>query len=206
MAVTIVKDFVSEADCKRYSKFLDEHSSAGRFDEILNALGYESSAQASKVDRNTGVLFKNQSPINKELGALFDRTKEAAEKVFGFELDLCNSNYAVLLPGGSIPLHSDTTKLDGSPLQEDGSPEEIERSGILYLNTKDLDFEGGSLFFPEFDLDYSPKSGELVLFESDLKHRHDVRKVLSGRRETIVFFWGRKGNISERNFMDVDYN
>jgi predicted 2-oxoglutarate/Fe(II)-dependent dioxygenase YbiX len=206
MPVIVTKNFISEADCKRYAAFLDEHTSVGRFDEILTALGYESSMQASTVSKETGVLFGNESPVNKELGAVFDEAKSTARQNFNMELDLCNANYAVMLPGGSIPLHSDTTKLDGSPLQKDGSPEEIERSGILYLNTQGVDFEGGTLFFPELEIEYTPEAGDLVIFESDLKHRHDVAEVLSGRRETIVFFWGRKGNISDRNFMDVDYN
>lgn len=205
MAVKIIENYVSREDCDRYSKFFDSHSYESPKAFMRNALGYPTSKEASSVDGTTGVLFDNQEPVNFELGSLYSRIKNTAEEFFGVKIDLCQSNYQLLLPGADNPLHADATKLDGSPIQPDGTPEELEWSGLLYLNTHGEDFEGGVISFPEFELDYYPKAGDLVLFKGDVEHRHGVSTVISGERRNIVFFWANEGNVSEDNFFDVKY-
>lgn len=205
MAVKIIENYISREDCDRYSEFFDAHSYESSREFFRNALGYPSSLIASKTSAKTGVIHDNNEPVNFELGALYDDVKKKAEEFFGVKIDLCQSNYQLLLPGASNPLHADSTKLDGSPIQEDGTPEELEWSGLLYLNTHGEDFEGGMISWPEFDIDYLPKAGDLVLFKGDVEHRHGVSEVTSGERRNIVFFWANKGNVSDENFFDVNY-
>lgn len=205
MAVKIIENYISDEDCRSYIEFLDRHSYQSHRHGIINALGYPSSLAASRVSGNTGVIEGNSDTSNFSLGALYERIKVTAEEVFGQQLDLCQSNYQHLTAGASNPLHADATKLDGSPIQEDGSPEELEWSGLLYLNDYGKDFEGGIISFPEFNLDYFPQAGDLVLFKGDVQHRHGVSEVLSGNRKNIVFFWARKGNVSDTNFFGVNY-
>lgn len=206
MAVKIIENYISDEDCRSYIEFLDRHSYQSHRPGIVNALGYESSLAASKVDGKTGVIPGKSDPANLELGELFTRVKLSAQEYFDRELDLCQSNYQHLTTGGSNPLHADATKLDGSPIQEDGSPEELEWSGLLYLNNYETDFTGGELYFPGFDFTYLPKAGDLVLFKGDVEHRHEVYEVSSGNRKNIVFFWAKKGNVSDINFFGVSYN
>jgi predicted 2-oxoglutarate/Fe(II)-dependent dioxygenase YbiX len=206
MILDIVENFISLEECKSYIEFLDPKCYLNERAGIYNALGYPSSLQASKISEETGALVGDASPVNKQLGGLFTEIKKEAEQLFGCELDLCNASYQSLPKGSSNSMHSDTTMLDGSPIAKDGTPEEVEWSGLLYLNTEGLDFKGGTLFFEEFDLEYFPKAGDLVLFKGDLEHRHEVREVLGGDRKNIVFFWAKKGNVSEDNRFDVDYN
>lgn len=205
MAVKIIENYVSREDCDRYSEFFDAHSYESSREFFRNALGYPTSKQASLTNAETGVIHGNKEPINLELGALYDRIKADAEEFFGVEIDLCQSNYQLLLPGASNPMHADSTKLDGTPIQPDGTPEELEWSGLLYLNDHGADFEGGTIEWPEFDILYYPKAGDLVLFRGDVEHRHGVSEVLSGERRNIVFFWANKGNVSDENFFDVNY-
>jgi hypothetical protein len=196
MPVLIVKDYISKADADRYSEFFDKHSRSTQRPEIINALGYSDSLEASTVDGTTGVILGNNEEINFELGELFTRIKKRAEKFFHVELDLCQSNYQLMLPGGSNPMHADSINLDGSPIQPDGTPEEIEWSGLLYLNTYGEDFTGGEITFPEFALTIKPRFGDLVLFKGDIPHRHGVSVIESGERRNVVFFWAKKGNVS----------
>lgn len=205
MAVTIIENYVSKEECDSYMRFLDAHSYQSHRPGIINALGYPSSLAASKIDGTTGVIEGNQDSVNLELGSLFDKIKLSAQEVFNCELDLCQANYQHLVAGASNPLHADSTKLDGSPIQEDGSPEELEWSGLLYLNDYGVDFEGGEINFPQFDLNYYPKGGDLVLFRGDVEHRHQVFEVISGDRKNIVFFWANRGNVSDTNFFGVEY-
>jgi|688.fasta_scaffold00128_49 hypothetical protein len=205
MPITIVEQFISEEDCKRYLSFLEPKATLSERTQIMNALGYPSSLVASKIGKDTGVIPGEQNEINFEIGELFEKIKAKAEDVFGEELDLCNANYQMLPKGSSNPMHSDTTKDDGSPLAKDGSPEEVEWSGLLYLNTNGKDFEGGTLYFEKQDLEYFPKAGDLVIFRGDMEHRHEVRTVLEGERKNLVFFWAKRGNVSDGNRFDVDY-
>jgi predicted 2-oxoglutarate/Fe(II)-dependent dioxygenase YbiX len=205
MTVNIIKSYISKEDCQLYIDFLEPKATLTERTGIFNAIGYPTSLVASQVNGETGALYGDSDPTNKKLGALFIDIRTAAEEFFGSEIDLCNANYQVLPPGTSNPMHSDTTKLDGSPISKDGTVEEVEWSGLLYLNTCGEDFEGGTLYFPEFDLDYVPQAGDLVVFRGDLEHRHEVKKVLSGHRKNLVFFWGKRGNVSEENRFDVDY-
>jgi hypothetical protein len=196
MSVSITKNYISEAAAERFCKFLDSHSRITQRPEIINALGYSDSLEASTVGESTGVILDNNEEINYELGRLFEDIKEKAQRFSNVELDLCQSNYQLMLPGGSNPMHADSVNLDGSPIQPDGTPEEIEWSGLLYLNNYGKDFTGGEIVFPEFDLTIKPEVGDLVLFKGDVPHRHGVNVVESGERKNIVFFWAKKGNVS----------
>jgi predicted 2-oxoglutarate/Fe(II)-dependent dioxygenase YbiX len=107
--------------------------------------------------------------------------------------------------GAFNPLHSDTTNLDGTPLQPDGTPEELEWSGLLYLNNNGEDFEGGTIYFPKQDVEILPKAGDLVLFPGDVHHVHEVPEVTKGKRKNLVFFYGREGVVgSDKNFFDLE--
>jgi hypothetical protein len=205
MSVKVIENYVTPEGCASYIEFLDPLSYENGRVGILNALGYASSLEASKIDAESGVVFGNSDPINKALGDLFIKIRSTAETIFSEDMDLCNANYQVLPKGSFNSMHSDTTLLDGSPIAEDGTPEEVEWSGLLYLNSEGSDFKGGTLYFPEFDLEYFPKVGDLVIFKGDLEHRHEVREVLDGDRKNLVFFWAKRGNISDRNRFDVDY-
>lgn len=196
MSVSITKNYISEAAAERFCKFLDSHSRTTQRPEIINALGYSDSLEASTVDETTGVILGNKEDTNFELGRLFREIKEKAQGIFHLELDLCQSNYQLMLPGGSNPMHADSVNLDGSPIQPDGTPEEIEWSGLLYLNSYGKDFTGGEIVFPEFGLNLKPELGDLVLFKGDITHRHGVNTVESGERKNIVFFWAKRGNVS----------
>jgi predicted 2-oxoglutarate/Fe(II)-dependent dioxygenase YbiX len=197
MAVLIKENYVAVEDCLRYRAFLDQYVKETPREGIAGALGYPTSLAASTVSGETGVVFGINEPVNFELGSLYEKIKKDAEDYFSQELDLCQSNYQLMTKGGKNPLHADSINLDGTPIQPDGKPEEIEFSGLLYLSNHEEEFEGGILTFPNFDLTYPPKMGDLVLFKGDVEHQHDVSLVTSGERRNIVFFWARRGNVSD---------
>lgn len=197
MAVLIKENYVAAEDCLRYRTFLDQYVKETPRRGIAGALGYPTSLAASTVGKQTGVVFGIDESVNFELGALYEQIKKDAEEYFGQELDLCQSNYQLMTEGGVNPLHADSINLDGTPIQPDGKPEEIEYSGLFYLSNYEEEFQGGILTFPRFDLTYLPKMGDLVLFKGDIEHQHDVSMVTGGERRNIVFFWARRGNVSD---------
>jgi hypothetical protein len=122
------------------------------------------------------------------------------EEYYGFDMSLVNASYTEFYTGPGIGIHSDSTKLDGSPYRDDGVPEELEMSAILYLNTGGVDFTGGEIEFPNQNLKYSPVKGSLIHFRGDLDHKHLIHDIDSGVRIALILFLGRAGNVSEDMF------
>jgi len=58
---------------------------------------------------------------------------------------------------------------------------------VFYLND---DYEGGELYFPNFDIEVKPQSNMVIFFPGDTLHLHGVRNVTNGIRHTIASFWG----------------
>jgi len=62
----------------------------------------------------------------------------------------------------------------------------ITYSSIVYLND---DYAGGELYFPEYDLLFKPKAGDLVSFPSNAKYIHGVTPVKGVERYTLPILW-----------------
>jgi Rps23 Pro-64 3,4-dihydroxylase Tpa1-like proline 4-hydroxylase len=56
-------------------------------------------------------------------------------------------------------------------------------SAIVYFNE---DYEGGEIEFPNFDVFYKPKSGDVLVFPSAFTYIHNVREITSGTRYAAV--------------------
>ena len=73
----------------------------------------------------------------------------------------------------------------GEPTQR----ELITLSTLLFLNDN---YEGGTLCFPEFDLEVEPLMGRLVIFPSCYLFPHEVTEVTEGDRYTLTTAYGYK--------------
>lgn len=203
MSVSIVNDFISREFAHTLVDFLDPLLKETPRDGMRGALGYETSAIAAAIgytaDAVAGLRGTDREYLVEELNSLIRRTKETVEFSFNLELDLVNCSYQELTEGADNPLHSDSTQLDGSPWREDGVEEELEFSALLYLNNHGEDYLGGEIEFPLENILIEPKAGQLVFFKGDLEHIHEVKTVISGARKNLVFFFSRKGNVSDLN-------
>lgn len=79
-------------------------------------------------------------------------------------------------PQDRMNAHADGWEVDGKPMVP-------AITNLLYLTS---DFEGGELHFPDHDITFKPKAGDVVSFFSNT--RHEVRPVFSGRRVTTQLF------------------
>lgn len=79
--------------------------------------------------------------------------------------------------------HADGEEVDGGE-----HPYSYRKFGcVYYLND---DYEGGELYFPNFDIEIKPQSNMVIFFPGDVLHLHGVRNVTKGVRHTIASFWG----------------
>jgi hypothetical protein len=194
----LVDNFVTDSQADSLAEIL---SSTNRW----CALGFENSVAASTAREDVSILPASDSQEQQEAGLLISKllhsVRREMENHYGFELSLVNSSYTEFREGAGIEMHSDSTKLDGSPFRDDGVPEELEMSAILYLNTGGgVDFTGGNIEFPNQGLNYTPKKGTLIHFRGDLDHKHEVHPVTAGARKVLIYFYARKGNVSFENF------
>ncbi len=88
-------------------------------------------------------------------------------------------------PGGHYASHADAEYFDtASGLWHRQMDRDL--SLLLYINE---DFEGGQINFTHFRYRYAPSVGDLVVFPSDHRYKHQAEKVTSGTRYCIVS-WG----------------
>ena len=57
---------------------------------------------------------------------------------------------------------------------------------VIYLND---DYVGGSIYFPQHDIEISPKAGDAYAFPGDDFYEHGVREITDGVRYTLPIFW-----------------
>lgn len=209
MYPVIIDNFISAEDARDLTNLLDPLLKDTPRPHMRGALGYETSAVASQVGYGIpavdGFEGTPQESLVKKLEDVIKLTKKTLEDNFLVEMDLVNCTYQELSEGASNPMHSDSTKLDGSPWRDDGIEEELEFSALIYLNDYGIDFSGGEIEFPNQKVTIKPTCGQLVFFKGDVEHIHEVKPVLGGLRKNLVFFFARKGNVSSIHyFEDLD--
>jgi hypothetical protein len=162
---TSLKDFLTTVDVKKMIKFLED----------------------SKTDRAKNVFLQSDIP---DLGIRKD-----LDLVNHFVEDLCRNEYAQIVESEFIQIRwvrePELIRWQvGSALEEhtDG-PERMAKpdvtiAALIYLND---DYEGGELYFSEYDILIKPKYGDLIIFPCHFLH--EVKKVLLSDRYTLPLFY-----------------
>lgn len=91
--------------------------------------------------------------------------------------------------GGKYDAHSDNEYWDENNRRWVRSMDR-DFSLLLYLNN---DFDGGGLYFSNFDLRLQPEPGMLVAFPSDHRFQHAAEPLISGERYVIVSWAAARG-------------
>lgn len=91
--------------------------------------------------------------------------------------------------GGKYDAHSDNEYWDDASRRWVRSLDR-DYSLLIYLND---DFQGGGLYFPNFDLRLRPEPGMLVAFPSDHRFQHAAEPLTAGERYVIVSWAAARG-------------
>jgi len=98
--------------------------------------------------------------------------------------------YSDMQEGGENKLHVDNFYMDLNSNEMVARPGmEKDIAGLLYLNEE---YEGGELNFPSQQFEIKPSPGSFVFFEGSLDLPHEVKKVVSGRRNNLICFFTPK--------------
>lgn len=112
---------------------------------------------------------------------LMSTTKRAVEAVFKSKV-VMSSVYIQKWPEGSYGVkHNDTYNFDGSIANL-----RSKIASTLFLHSP---FTGGDLEFPDHDVSIQPKLGSLYTFQGGPGNEHQITKITSGLRYTVISFW-----------------
>tara|TARA_Y100000389_G_C17450864_1_gene514695 strand:- start:1512 stop:2096 length:585 start_codon:yes stop_codon:yes gene_type:complete len=95
-------------------------------------------------------------------------------------------------PGDSMSVHSDNSWQEDAPdhVKDMEHPTKYrDYSVIFYLND---DYEGGEIYFPDHDIEISPKKGMAVVFPSNGDYNHGVKEIKNSQRFTIPVWYSKQ--------------
>jgi hypothetical protein len=198
MSVQIVDNFISDNEAKSIIDALSPHLVASerfglsetRFDDYMKTLKHIYNGESIFED---GEHFKSGLLYTQTI----NRVAEQINSFYGVDVVPINPMLAEISKGGKNDgLHCDSVQLDGTPW-DDGNTmlDDLEYSALVYLNTSGVDYTGGRIYFPNQGLDILPKTGQMIFFRGDIDHPHGVSKVTSGKRYTLVLFYGRSDRV-----------
>lgn len=109
-------------------------------------------------------------------------------------------NHIIQIRELDVPLYADTLQLvrwmpgnEQHPHADAENPDGTDHpypwrayASIVYLNS---DYEGGSIYFPQHDLDLRPEPGTMVTFPGTAEYMHGVNMITAGERYSIASFW-----------------
>lgn len=181
--IKIVKNAISQEDMYRSLKVLKQYPLLSERDHCYSTYHIPGFQPCEDHDE----FAEYMKPKLIEIGA----------KAYGEELLPDKPMLYMTHPTGShIGAHTDILTIDyeNNDPEKDPGPSKEEQiasfenlwSGHLailaYLND---DYEGGYLYFPEFDYYVKPEAGDVVMFPGSLYYVHGVSTVTSGVRYTL---------------------
>jgi hypothetical protein len=112
-------------------------------------------------------------------------------------------SYSVEHGGTFLGQHSDTSAdyTYGMPEPSDQIATRNTISCIVYLNE---DFSGGEHYFNYLDIEYKPKTGDIMMFPSNYIAAHEVKPVTSGNRYTYLGWYSHGSPNVELNEVIID--
>jgi hypothetical protein len=126
--------------------------------------------------------------VGQILDSLRERIIAHTRRAFGetepIALDF--TNMTALNIGAYYPLHADLEKRDERDNWVENHTPFRKYAAMVYLNTKDINYEGGQLQFPGIGLAVNPKAGRLVIFSGSREHEHQTTPVVRGTRYAIA--------------------
>jgi len=77
----------------------------------------------------------------------------------------------------------------------------VQHSSVLYFNDE---FEGGEIYFPEFDFVHTPKAGDGIFFPAfteESKYEHGVTKITKGNRYTMGLWHTQSKEFADKELL-----
>jgi len=175
--IKIYENFLTKRECNKLLKF-----------SMDNPNLYETECREDSPfwDKRTLPCFGDKITIDIKALAwkYLKKVEKEIEDVADYSYVFCdNLNFVKWWDGYEQTPHADGENQDGTE-----HPFHWRKFGcVYYLNDN---YEGGEIWFPNFDFSIKPKPNTMIFFPGDNEHLHGVKNVSKGTRHTIASFWG----------------
>jgi hypothetical protein len=183
--IVIIENFIEKEDLVKVQTFLPQINEWVDTGENQYAEDGTCTYDASYwADRQcSGDILNRIAPdIHNIIDKYIVKMKLVLESRFNVELFQRPPVIIKWTPGTEQLPHADKQLPNGNP-----NPfPNYDINSLIYYNDN---FEGGELYYPEFDLIINPKPGLAVAHPGDINYLHGVKKIISGERFTTPSFY-----------------
>ena len=182
--LAVTQNFLSADQCDELVNFLSKQPTA---DASVDLVALKSGEIDRRVDQQRITkaveLGEKQETVIRYVVMAF---RDVAVPYFEASLDTFETPSALkYLSGGRFDLHADSEQWSDSE-QRWVRTQNRDFSLLLYLNDG---YTGGTICFPNFNIEIEPRRGMLLTFPSDHRFVHAAKPVISGERYVIAS-WG----------------
>lgn len=167
----VLKNFISHEDCLSFIDYIEKNQDW--FNKAPNGTSFFSfSAKDPSINFNVDIYDTKYDGLRELLLSYAYKFESTVKEVFSISHPLYLTQFFIKksVPGCWGKPHIDT---------EGYGTDHFKFSSIMYLNNMD---KGGELWFPELNYTYTPKEGDIVLFESgDKNFKHGVMSHMQNR-------------------------
>ena len=164
-----IKGFINPEDAKvmydHAVKFKDHFNMHGNNEKEFKVYTYH---EIEADDRKVLALMQYYAL------KLYGHVKESYGGSF-LEFNPNKTHFACFEEGHGMHAHYDSSK-----------PNDI--ATVTYLNN---DYDGGEIYFPEYEIEIKPEPGDLICFPDDPNFVHGVKPILKGTRYTTPRWFTR---------------
>lgn len=188
--IMVLENYLDAATCDRWTDYFSRQVSRPVRIQNVNALAPGGAPSFVPDERRVTERVSLGSLEVEVKRVLFGAYREVVLPHFGAELDwMDRPDVLKYEPGGRYIVHSDNEYWDASAGRWVRSMDR-DFSVLLYINE---DYEGGAVYFHNFDIRVQPSRGMLIAFPSDHRYLHAAEDTLSGTRYAVVCWSSIKG-------------
>jgi predicted 2-oxoglutarate/Fe(II)-dependent dioxygenase YbiX len=181
--VIVVDQYLDAASCTRWRDyFARQRTAPATIQDISTGAGKR--PLKFKLDEQRVTEFVSYPDLKNEVQeVLVGAYRDVITPHFSQKLDwMAQPEVLKYVPGGLYNGHADSEYWDMNS-QKWARSMDRDFSLLLYVND---DYEGGSLYFQNFDLRIKPGKGMLIAFPSDHRYLHAAEPLISGERYVAV--------------------
>lgn len=171
--IKVINNFISDEDCKKAIYYIQSGTNTMFKDNLLAEVLNDSKESLSFIKKYSDkALAAHKKEYNLNI------------PLYTFEGFLTTWN-----TGAEAPLHNDNHP----------KAEFVQLTTVVYLND---DYEGGIIYFPEFEFSHKPQKGDAIIFPSfskDYEYKHGVTKITDGIRYTVALWHTSHEEHADKN-------
>lgn len=154
------------------------------------------------IDNSELIPFKynNNTKQSVETPEIYSFIKKYSKKAIEIHKKIFNIYVDIYPTHSSFNLWEEKS-VSGVHTDNHSGTEYIQLTTVSYFNNE---FDGGEIYFPEFDFIYKPKAGDGLFFPAftkDFKYEHGVKEITKGKRYTMGLWFSQFEKFANKELL-----